>query len=108
MSEWPRVHRDCCWGLEWTGLNGQHARTQLTRCAGVLVCVLGCVLGCVRARVRACVRARVRACVCVCVCVRAQELDVHIEVVKGVRKDQVRDQMLSGVHRQRLLGKHLF
>ena len=55
-----------------------------------------------------CVRARVRACVCVCVCVRAQELDVHIEVVKGVRKDQVRDQMLSGVHRQRLLGKHLF
>ena len=63
---------------------------------------------CARARVRACVRARVRACVCVCVCVRAQELDVHIEVVKGVRKDQVRDQMLSGVHRQRLLGKHLF
>ena len=55
-----------------------------------------------------CVRARVRACVCVCVCVRAQELDVHIEVVKGVRKDHVRDQMLSGVHRQRLLGKHLF
>ena len=92
------MHRDCCWGLEWTGLNGQHARTQLTRCAGVLVCVLGCVCVCVR----------VRACVCVCVCVRAQELDVHIEVVKGVRKDQVRDQMLSGVHRQRLLGKHLF
>ena len=85
-------------GPEGTGPNGQHARTQLTRCAGVLVCVLGCVCVCVR----------VRACVCVCVCVRAQELDVHIEVVKGVRKDQVRDQMLSGVHRQRLLGKHLF
>ena len=98
------MHRDCCWGLEWTGLNGQHARTQLTRCAGVLVCVLGCVLGCVCVCVCVCVR----ACVCVCVCVRAQELDVHIEVVKGVRKDQVRDQMLSGVHRQRLLGKHLF
>ena len=61
-------------------------------CLGVCVCV--CTCACVRVRVR------VRA--------RAQELDVHIEVVKGVRKDQVRDQMLSGVHRQRLLGKHLF
>ena len=56
----------------------------------------------------ACVLVCLCACVRVCVCVRAQELDVHIEVMKGVRKDQVRVQMLSGVHRQRLLGKHVF